>query len=61
MAIMSMMPLDFLELAPTARLISHDIFLWRWRLRDIMHMEELSLYLFSVNVQGHESNSGFST
>lgn len=52
---------DFVELAPTVRLQSHDVHLWCWKLRYIMHVKDLAPYLLSESVQWCEALHGLST
>lgn len=43
--ILYLMSIDLMKFAPTMRIKTHDNHLWSWRLRDIMYMQNLSLYL----------------
>lgn len=53
-------PIDFMELALSTRLLPHDIWLWSWRLRDVVHVEEVLPYMLKTNIHGHETLCGFS-
>lgn len=50
-----MVPISFVELAPTVGLNLHDVCLWNWQLWDFIHVEGVSPYLISMNIQRHEA------
>lgn len=55
-----MMSFDFVELAPISRLRSQNVCVWSWRLKDVMHVENLLPYMLPTGVQRRENVSGFS-
>lgn len=58
--ILSVVSLDFVELATIVGLRPYDVFLQSWRLWNVIHVEDLSPYLLPASVWRCEALGGFS-
>lgn len=57
---LGMVYFDFVEPAPPVTLRPYDVFLRSWKLRDVMHLENISPYLFPTSIHRCEALYEFS-